>query len=151
MVLTFLLLAVLGIPYGVLSLLNNRGVWRSNSRWRGRFCVTLLFLLTGCAHFMFTSEMAQILPLWVGHPTAIIYVTGLLELAGAIGLWISVFSRAAGIGLFIFLAAVFPANIYAAVHRIDVGGQGGGPLYLLIRAPLQILLMTWVWYFTVRK
>ncbi len=51
-----------------------------------------------------------------GWPTALVAITGVCELLGAVGLlvpWDGV-RLAAGICLVVFLVAVFPANAYAA-------------------------------------
>jgi uncharacterized membrane protein len=45
---------------------------------------------------------------------------------------------------------VFPVNVYAAVNQIPMGGHAWGPVYLLIRAPLQAILLVWVYWFTIR-
>lgn len=39
----------------------------------------------------------------------------------------------------IFLLLVLPSNIYAAWQRVDFGGHAAGPVYLLVRIPLQLL------------
>ena len=46
----------------------------------------------------------------------IVRFTGLCEIAGAIGLLVPWTRFAAGIGLVLFLIAVFPANAYAAAN-----------------------------------
>ena len=44
----------------------------------------------------------------------------------------------------------FPANIYAAFNSIGLGGHQWGPIYLLIRAPLQIILIAWAYFLCVK-
>lgn len=53
--------------------------------------------------------------------------------------------------LIAFLILVFPASIYAALNRVDMGGHEMGPMYLLARAPLQLLLIGWAYWFAVRR
>ena len=48
------------------------------------------------------------------------------------------------------LIAFLPVNIYAAVNRVGMGGHEWGPIYLLIRVPLQFILIGWIWWFAVR-
>jgi len=48
---------------------------------------------------------------------AVIYVTGVLEWAGTIGLLVPGISRVAGLCLIAFLVLGFPANVYAASAR----------------------------------
>lgn len=52
--------------------------------------------------------------------------------------------------LIAFLILVFPANIYAALNRVDMGGHEWGPMYLLARVPLRLLLIGWAYWFAVR-
>ena len=46
------------------------------------------------------------------------------------------------------LLAVLPANIYSAIHRIDFGGHGSGPAYLLVRVPFQLFVIGWTYFAT---
>jgi uncharacterized membrane protein len=34
---------------------------------------------------------------------------------------------------------------------VDIGGHAAGPAYLLIRLPLQLILIAWAWWFGVRR
>jgi uncharacterized membrane protein len=49
------------------------------------------------------------------------------------------------------LVLFFPANIYAAINHVPIGGHAWGPVYLLIRAPLQAIMLFWVYWFTIRQ
>jgi uncharacterized membrane protein len=60
-------------------------------------------------------------------------------------------SRYTGIALGVFLLLVLPSNVYAAFQRIDFGGHGAGPAYLLVRVPLQLFLIGWIYWFAVRQ
>jgi uncharacterized membrane protein len=40
--------------------------------------------------------------------------------------------------------------VYAAINRVEMGGHGAGPMYLLVRAPFQLLLIGWAYWFAVR-
>jgi uncharacterized membrane protein len=139
-----LLLSILLGSFGLLTALN-RWVVRGklDAGLRGRISLALLFCFTGLGHFLMPEQMAQMLPPWVPARLAIIYVTGVLEIAGAIGLLVPRFSRLAGICLLVFLISVFPANIYAALHHVEMGGHESGPVYLLVRGPFQLLLIAW--------
>lgn len=150
MVLLALLTILLG-SFGALTALDSIGWVRTAPETRGRISLALLFLFTSLGHFATTREMAEMLPPWVPNRVAIVYVTGVLEMAGAVGLLIPRFSRAAGICLLIFLIAVFPANVYAALARAPMGGHEAGPMYLLVRGPFQLLLIWWTYRFVVRR
>ena len=49
------------------------------------------------------------------------------------------------------LMLFFPANIYAAIQHVPMGGHAWGPVYLLVRAPLQAAILLWVYRFTIRR
>ena len=120
---------------------------------RGRIGLALVFLFTAIGHFVRTGPMVQMLPPSVPARTAIVYFTGGLELAAAVGLlvpWPRVV-RLTGIGLIVFMIMVFPANIYSAVSWSGLGSYDMGPWYLLIRGPLQLLLIGWAYWFAVRS
>ena len=88
-----------------------------------RIVLGLVFVGMGILHFIPgpTRAMASMIPpAMQGHrwpsPRALVLFTGLCEIAGGIGLLIPATRTAAAIALVVFLAAVFPANAYAAKH-----------------------------------
>ena len=116
----------------------------------GRFALTVMFIFTGVSHFGMTEAMAAMLPPFVPQKNAVVWLTGLLEIAGAFGLLLPRWRRLAAYGLLAFLVAVFPANVYAAMNAVGAGGHTAGPAYLLFRAPLQLLFLGWTAWFGVR-
>ncbi len=48
-------------------------------------------------------------------------------------------------GLIALLLAVFPANIYAAMHGMNVGSWTVPAWALWVRLPLQAVLIWWTW------
>jgi uncharacterized membrane protein len=146
------LLAILLGTYAALGLVARRwGRDRLDPAFRGRASLALLFLFTGLGHFVKTDEMAAMLPAWMPMRVGIVYLTGMLEWAGAVGLLLPRWSRAAGLCLMLFLLAVFPANVHAALSRVAMGGHEMGPAYLLVRGPFQALLIWWAYWFAVRR
>jgi uncharacterized membrane protein len=121
------------------------------SRAAGAVGLGLLFLFTGAGHFLQTEVMAQMLPPWVPAPVVLVYFTGVLEFALAIGFFIPETRRSAGWMAAAVLVLFFPANIYAAMNHIPMGGHAWGPVYLLVRAPLQLAILAWVCWFTIRQ
>jgi uncharacterized membrane protein len=116
----------------------------------GAIGLTLLFILTGIGHFTETEAMAQMLPSWVPRRTAIIYLTGVLEFAIAAGFFFRKTRPMTGWIAAMILVLFFPANVYAAIHHVPMGGHVWGPVYLLIRGPLQLIILAWVYWFTIR-
>lgn len=112
---------------------------RRLSSWReaGLLAVVIMFLFTGSTHF---TEMkhgyAAMLPGFVPMKISIIYMTGALQIAGAVGLLIPRTRRLAGISLALLLVAMFPGNVYAALNDVPFRGEPPTPLWL--RTPIQL-------------
>jgi uncharacterized membrane protein len=151
MQLLFLLLLVVA-PYLILTLV---GRWVAALRIapaaRARVGVTLFFLFTALGHFIRTAEMAEMVPPPIPYREAVIYVTGVFEVLGAVGVWVPGLSRLAGLCLILMLIGLLPANIYSAVNRVDFGGHGAGPAYLLVRVPFQLFVIWWTYFATEQR
>jgi uncharacterized membrane protein len=107
----------------------------------------ILFVFTGIGHFVETEPMSLMLPSWVPARVPLIYATGVLELAIALGFFLpATRTLAAGVAAAV-LVLFFPANVYAAINRVPMGSHEWGPIYLLIRAPLQLLILLWIYRF----
>jgi len=143
-----LLLSAFAIPYVALTLAEHffSGLITTPAT-RARIGLASLFVFTAVGHFVQTAGMAQMLPPSTPFRYEIIYLTGFLELLGAAGLMIPRFVKAAGVYLIFMLAALLPANIYAACNYVNFGGHGIGPIYLVVRVPFQFLLI-WLTYWS---
>ncbi|MCS5722096.1 DoxX family membrane protein [Herbiconiux sp. CPCC 203407] len=92
-----------------------------------RILVATAFIVMGVNHFVPRSVrgMAAMIPprlRWERiTPRALVHLTGVCEIAGGLGLLFPPTRIAAGIALVVFLAAVFPANAYAAKHKERFG------------------------------
>ena len=107
-----------------------------------------MLMFTAVAHFVFTKGMVMMLPEFVPYKTGIVYLTGIIEIAAAIGLLIPNSSVLAAWLLIMFFILLLPANIYASIKRIDYQKgtfSGNGLVYLWFRVPLQILFIVWVY------
>ncbi len=139
-----MILTLLLLPYWALSYFDLPEVVRA------RIGVALVLAFTAIGHFIKTSAMTQMIPAWAPMRVPLIYVTGIFELVAAIAILIPQISRHTGLVLCIYLLLVFPSNVYAAFQRVDFGGHGAGLVYLVVRLPLQLLLMGWIYWFAVR-
>jgi uncharacterized membrane protein len=119
--------------------------------WAGRFGLALVFAFTGFGHFVKTDAMVEMLPKSIPGRRVLILISGIFELLLAMLLLAWPQSQLLGLTIIGFLLAVFPANVYAAVRRVPFGGHAAGPIYLLVRAPVQILLILWTYWFVVRR
>jgi uncharacterized membrane protein len=118
---------------------------------RGRIALAAVMAFAASGHFVQTEPMSQMLPPWVPMRVPIIRATGVLELAIAAALLVPRLARPTGIFLIVYLILIFPSNVYAAIERVPMGGHAMGPKYLWARAPLQLILIAWTWWFAVRR
>jgi len=146
----FLMLLILTVPHlanGAWAAWRRRPAARAPAAWG----LGLLFLFTASGHFVQTQPMVQMLPSWVPAREALVYITGVLEIVIGLGFFSARWRRAAGWAAAVVLVGFFPANIYAAIQHVPMGGHAWGPAYLLIRAPLQLIILGWVYYFVLRR
>jgi uncharacterized membrane protein len=101
--------------------------------------VFLWFTIGGIAHFAMPDSFARIVPPALPYPLTIVYISGVFELAGAIGLLIPRLRPLAGAGLALLTVCVTPANVYMWQHA-DLF-PSVPPVLLLLRLPLQAVLV----------
>jgi len=108
--------------------------------------LAVMFLFTGTTHF---TDMKQDYLAMIPDPLPrtfwLIYLTGVLEISGAVGLLVTALRRTASICLAVLLLAMFPANVHASLNEIPFRGQP--PTALWLRAFLQagfVGLLMWV-------
>lgn len=70
-------------------------------------------------HFFRTSATAGIIPPVFPARLFLAILTGILEIAGAIGLFVPRLRRSAALWIAILMVAVFPANVYVAGKVVD--------------------------------
>ena len=148
MTLLFLLLLLIA-PYLILTLAG-RGTssFKIAASKRARVGLSLFFIFTSIGHFIRTEEMAEMIPPYVPYRLELIYLTGAFELLGAIGVWVPRLMRLIGLLLILMLVGLLPANIYSAINRVDFGGHGAGPAYLIVRVPFQLFVIWWTYFAT---
>ena len=117
----------------------------SRARLVLRLLASLAFVVAGVLHFVFPDKYEHVIPPGFPSPKMLVLISGLAEIAGGVGLWIRPLRRAAGWGLIALLIAVFPANVYMAVHPDYVANLTVGHWLLWARLPLQPVLIWWVW------
>ena len=112
-----------------------------------RYALVVMFLFTATAHFnRMRHDLANMIPSVFPRPLLIVYITGILEILGAVGLLLPSFKSPAGICLIILLIAMFVANVHAAQKKIMLRGKPATSLWL--RAPMQLLFIGLLWWST---
>ena len=94
-------------------------------------------------HMKAADAVVAITPSWVPFPHAVAFVTGWLELAGAIGLLVPRTRRFAGIALAVYIVAVWPANMKHAFAHIVLPPIPDSWWYHAPRLALQPVLAWW--------
>lgn len=106
------------------------------------------YTLIGVLHFTSADTFVAIMPPWIPpslHLPAV-YVSGVAEIAGGLGLLVPRLRRAAGWGILLLLVAVFPANIHMAVNKVGLPGMPVNETMLWARLPMQFVMAAWVWW-----
>lgn len=89
-----------------------------------RAALGVMFLLTASAHWGKRREdLIRMVPPALPRPDLLVTFTGVLEILGAIGLFVPLAARAACICLALLLLALFPANVHAARKSLTIGGR----------------------------
>ena len=112
----------------------------------GLAVVFLWFMGGGIAHFTHTAFFASIMPPYIGYHTEIVYLSGVFEILGAIGILIPALRQWAGNGLIVLVVCVSPANIHMWLNPElfpDVS-----PVFLTARLVVQVLLLLLIWWCT---
>ncbi len=120
------------------------------NRRRSLYLIAALFIFAGVVHFVIPEKYSDIMPPWLPYPLAMVYLSGLLEIAGGIGVLVPALRKAAGIGLIALLIAVFPANVQMLANAISAGESTLYITLLFLRLPLQPLMIVWIYRAAVR-
>jgi uncharacterized membrane protein len=117
---------------------------KSAIRLAMRVSMALFYFAAGVVHLRSPGGFLQITPQWVPFPEAVIFLTGLCEIAGAIALlFIPGLRAAAGVGLAAYAVCVYPANINHALNDIAVNGTHLSWWYHGPRLAFQPVLVWW--------
>ena len=139
-----IMLGILFGGFGVAKLFN------VDLRQAGCIAIAAVFCFTALGHFALSASMLEMLPPWVPARKAMIVFSGLFELGLAIAIMFPKTSRPASLVAIGFLILVTPLNVYSALNCVKFGGHEAGPKYLLMRLPLQALLIGWIAWFGLR-
>lgn len=146
----FLMILILVLP-ALVRRLAARGVHAPDLRPAAAAGAGLLFLFTASGHFFQDAAMVQMLPPWVPAREFLVHATGVLEIAIALALFFPRSRRAGAWAAAAVLVAFFPANIHAALQHAPMGGHAWGPAYLLVRAPVQLFILAWLWAMVLKR
>jgi uncharacterized membrane protein len=121
--------------------------WEPLDDWQvaTRVGLAVMFMFTAAAHFnRMRADLIRMVPPKLPNPGALVTLTGIAELAGAVGLLVPGMARWAAYALIALLIALFPANIHAARSAVTIGGRPATPL--VARLPLQLFWIGLLWW-----
>jgi uncharacterized membrane protein len=121
---------------------------RSRGRRIALVLLSIFFIAAGVSHFLNPGFYLAIMPPYLPAHRELVYLIGLLEILGGIGVLLPRTRSAAGWGLVALLFAVFPANLHMALNP-EPFIANGFPLWgLYARLPLQLVLVAWAYWAT---
>ena len=111
--------------------------------------VFLWFFGGGIAHFVITDFFVNIMPPYLPMHYEAVYISGIFEILGAIGILLPRFRQLAGNGLFLLTLCVSPANVHMWLNPEsfpDIPAEA-----LSLRLIIQIALLACIWWSTRTK
>jgi uncharacterized membrane protein len=113
-----------------------------------RWVLTVFMTVAGLNHFLAPAPYVAMMPAALPAPLALVYISGVAEILGGLGLILPATRRLAAWGLIALFIAIFPANINMAVNHLPLGDRVLPTWALWARLPLQFVLMAWAYWYT---
>jgi uncharacterized membrane protein len=110
------------------------------------YLMAFLYIVAGINHFRNPGMYISIIPPYFSHPKLLNIFSGAAEIILGILLMIPFTSHFAAWGLIALLIAVFPANLFMYTNKKRHFSIL--KLVLLLRLPLQIVLILWAYQYT---
>ena len=108
-----------------------------------RWLLATIYLLAGILHVATPHAFLTIVPGCVPFPHQVVFLTGLCEIAGAMGLMTMRWRRIAAVMLALYAVCVFPANIKHAIDGLAYGRNTLGWAYHGPRLLFQPVIIWW--------
>ena len=100
------------------------------------------FIYIGIQHFLDPDWFEPIVPKIIGYPLFWVYISGVFDIMLGILVIIPSSRRIASVGFIIFLVVVYWANINMWINDIEIGENKLSHQQHVIRAIIQIILIT---------
>jgi uncharacterized membrane protein len=108
----------------------------------------VVMVFAGLNHFLNPAPYAAMMPRELPAAMALVYISGVAEMAGGLGVLHPRTRVLAGWGLVLLYLAVFPANINMAVNHLPLDGREVPSWALWARLPLQAVFIAWAYWMT---
>ena len=108
--------------------------------------VFIWFFAGGVGHFVNSAFFVNIMPPYLPYHLEIVYISGVFEILGALGILLLATRQWAGNGLFLLTLAVTPANIHMWMHPELFPEVPEA--FLSVRLVVQVILLAGIWWST---
>ena len=115
------------------------------------YLMSFLYIFVGFQHLMNPAGFVAIIPPELPNPEWLNVISGLFEITLGVFILEKRVRFLAAWGLIALLIAVFPANLYVAIHNVGLpGGEPGtgNAVANWVRIPFQALFIAWAWWYT---
>ena len=113
------------------------------------YLLAITMVAIGVLHFVRPKPFVRIVPDYLPAHLVLVYISGLFEILGGVGLLIPATRAWAAWGLIALYIAVFPANIYMLTENISLDPKKPIPRWALwARLPFQFVFIAWAYWFT---
>ena len=113
-----------------------------------RWLFTVVMVGAGLNHFISPETYIAMMPDALPAHRELVYLSGIAEAAGGLGLILPATRKLAAWGLILLFIAVFPANVNMALNDLPLGDNAVPSWALWARLPLQLVFIAWAWWFT---
>ena len=121
-----------------------------NSKWK-TFLIWFTgfsYIAAGIPHFSNAEFYMPMMPPYLPWHLELIYLSGLFEILGGIGVIIPATRKFSGWGLIALLIAVFPANIHIVLNEVQLTAEPINPVLMWARLPFQAFFIGWIYFVT---
>ncbi len=108
------------------------------------YAMAIFYVTAGIMHFVKPKLYISIIPPYIPQPRLVNSLAGMIEVVLGLGLVFEPTRTVAAYGIILLLIAVFPANLYMYQRK----NKGLPRWLLLLRLPLQLLLIGWAYIYT---
>ena len=109
------------------------------------YFMACIYILAGLMHFVYPTMYERIIPSWIPFRKGAVYLSGILEIGFGAALFFPAASRLALYGIIVLLILFLP--VHSHMLRNSKAAMGIPAWVLILRIPLQGLLIYWAWVY----
>ena len=109
------------------------------------YLMAIMYIFVGVIHFLKPAMYMRIMPRYLPAHKTLVYLSGLAEIILGVGLIFPETKNLAIYGIILMLTIFLLVHFY--MLSSEKAGAGIPKWVLLLRIPLQFLLMWWAWFY----